>query len=63
MSFQKFWREYKVLIVMVPLIGFIHVGWHRIRSSPVFQVPSKDSVPEADSLTLSSPPKSHIQGK
>ncbi|XP_070341662.1 uncharacterized protein [Equus asinus] len=63
MSFQKFWRDYKVLIVMVPLVGLIHLGWHRIRSSPVFQIPNKDNVSEPDSLALASPPKSHIQEK
>uniref|UniRef100_A0A338P6I9 Predicted gene, 56451 n=1 Tax=Mus musculus TaxID=10090 RepID=A0A338P6I9_MOUSE len=57
MSFQNLWREYKVLMVMVPLIGFIHLGWHRIKSSPVFQVP-KDDTTELDSLGLASPPKS-----
>ncbi|XP_057636708.1 uncharacterized LOC128706665 homolog [Chionomys nivalis] len=57
MSFQNLWREYKVLIVMVPLIGFIHLGWHKIKSSPVFQIP-KDDTTEPDSLGLSSQPRS-----
>ncbi|XP_060239179.1 uncharacterized LOC128706665 homolog [Meriones unguiculatus] len=57
MSFQNFWREYKVLLVMVPLIGFIHLGWYKIKSSPVFQIP-KDETTEPDSLALASPPKS-----
>lgn len=52
-----------MLIVMVPLVGLIHLGWHRIRSSPVFQIPNKDNVSEPDSLALASPPKSHIQEK
>ncbi|KAM5245585.1 uncharacterized protein ACOB6Z_011319 [Ctenodactylus gundi] len=63
MSFRNFWKEYKVLIVMVPLIGFIHLGWHRIKSSPVFQVPGKDDIPEPDSLGLAGSPKSQTQGK
>ncbi|XP_054946271.1 uncharacterized protein [Physeter macrocephalus] len=63
MSFQKFWRDYKVLVVMVPLVGLIHLGWHRIKSSPVFQIPNKDDLPEPDSLALTSPEKSHIPGK
>ncbi|XP_037350586.2 uncharacterized LOC128706665 homolog [Talpa occidentalis] len=63
MSFQKFWKDYKVLIVMVPVVGLIHLGWHKIKSSPVFQVPSKDDVPEPDSLALANPQKSHVQGK
>ncbi|XP_076426841.1 uncharacterized protein LOC143266731 [Peromyscus maniculatus bairdii] len=57
MNFQNLWREYKVLIVMVPLIGFIHLGWHGIKSSPVFQIP-KDDTTEPDSLALASQPKS-----
>ncbi|XP_058431541.1 uncharacterized LOC128706665 homolog [Marmota monax] len=63
MTFQNFLRDYKVLIVMVPLIGLIHLGWHKIKSSPVFQVPNKDNIPEPDNLALTSPPKSQIQGK
>ncbi|KAM5219266.1 uncharacterized protein RBU33_004114 [Hipposideros larvatus] len=62
MSFQNFWRDYKVLVVMVPLVGLIHLGWHKIKSSPVFQIPNKD-VSEPDSLSLASPQKDHIQGK
>ncbi|XP_063104769.1 uncharacterized LOC128706665 homolog [Cavia porcellus] len=62
MSFQSFWRDYKVILVMVPLIGLIHLGWHRIKSSPVFQIP-KDNIPKPDSLGLASPPKSQIPGK
>ncbi|XP_066092143.1 uncharacterized homolog [Saccopteryx bilineata] len=60
---MSFWRDYKVLIVMVPLIGFIHLGWHRIKSSPIFQVPNKDSAPEPDSLAFASPRKNHVQEK
>ncbi|KAM6144298.1 uncharacterized protein O8D03_020282 isoform 1-T4 [Erethizon dorsatum] len=63
MNLQSFWRDYKVLVVMVPLIGLIHLGWHRIKSSPVFQIPTKDHIPEPDSLALASPPKSQIQEK
>ncbi|XP_076971371.1 uncharacterized protein LOC143646419 [Tamandua tetradactyla] len=63
MSFRNFWRDYKVLVVMVPLVGLIHLGWHRIKSSPVFQTPSKDSLLEPDSLALASPQKNHPQGK
>nr|KAF6470691.1 hypothetical protein HJG59_000553 [Molossus molossus] len=63
MSFQNFWRDYKVLVVMVPLIGLIHLGWHRIKSSTVFQIPNKDNVPEPDSLALASPQKNHLQEK
>ncbi|KAM5304131.1 uncharacterized protein AAES06_025237 isoform 1-T2 [Glossophaga mutica] len=63
MSFQNFWKDYKVLVVMVPLIGLIHLGWHRIKSSPVFQVPNKDNVPGPDSLPLTSPQKDHIREK
>ncbi|XP_073930444.1 uncharacterized protein [Castor canadensis] len=63
MNFQNFWRDYKVLVVMVPLIGFIHLGWNRIKSSPVFQIPNKDNIPEPDSLALASRPKSQVQGK
>lgn len=62
MSFQNFWRDYKVLVVMVPLVGLIHLGWHKIKSSPVFQIPNKD-VSEPDSLSLASPQKDHIHGK
>ncbi|XP_057358711.1 uncharacterized LOC128706665 homolog [Manis pentadactyla] len=63
MSFQTFWRDYKVLVVMVPLVGLIHLGWHRIKSSPVFQIPNKDDGSEPDSLAPASPQKKHIQGK
>nr|KAF6421641.1 hypothetical protein HJG63_000537 [Rousettus aegyptiacus] len=63
MSFQNFWRDYKVLVVMVPLVGLIHLGWHRIKSSPVFQIPNKDNVPQPDSVLLASPQKDHVQGK
>ncbi|XP_058540865.1 uncharacterized LOC128706665 homolog [Neofelis nebulosa] len=63
MSFQNFWRDYKVLVVMVPLVGLIHLGWHRIKSSPVFQMPNKDNISEPDSPVLGRPQKSHIQGK
>ncbi|XP_058419193.1 uncharacterized LOC128706665 homolog [Diceros bicornis minor] len=63
MSFQNFWRDYKVLVVMVPLVGLIHLGWHRIKNSPVFQIPNKDKVPEPDNLALASSQKSHIQEK
>ncbi|XP_072799924.1 uncharacterized protein [Vicugna pacos] len=63
MSFQNFWRDYKVLAVMVPLVVFIHFGWHRIKSSPVFQNPNKDSLSEPDSLALTHPEKNHVQGK
>ncbi|XP_075420110.1 uncharacterized protein LOC142462276 [Tenrec ecaudatus] len=63
MSFQNFWRDYKVLVVMVPLIGLIHLGWYKIKSSPVFQIPNKDNIPEPDNLALLSPLKSKTQGK
>ncbi|XP_051701339.1 uncharacterized protein [Oryctolagus cuniculus] len=63
MNLQKFWRDYKVLVVMVPLVGLIHLGWHRIKSSPIFQVPNKDNIPEPDSLALASLPKGPPQGK
>ncbi|XP_065748967.1 uncharacterized homolog [Phocoena phocoena] len=63
MSFQKFWRDYKVLVVMVPLVGLIHLGWHRIKSSPVFQIPNKDDLPEPGSVAVTSPEKNHIPGK
>ncbi|XP_054430028.1 uncharacterized LOC128706665 homolog [Pteronotus mesoamericanus] len=63
MSFQNFWKDYKVLVVMVPLIGFIHLGWHRVKSSPVFQIPNKDNVLKPDSLPLASPQKDHIEEK
>ncbi|XP_062968847.1 uncharacterized LOC128706665 homolog [Cynocephalus volans] len=63
MSFQNFWRDYKVLVVMVPLVGLIHLGWHRIKSSPIFQIPNKDVISEPDSLALASPQKSQIQEK
>lgn len=61
MSFRNFWRDYKVVVVMVPLVGLIHLGWHKIKSSPVFQIP-KD-VSEPDSLALGTPQKDHIQKK
>ncbi|XP_070276010.1 uncharacterized protein [Myotis yumanensis] len=63
MNVQSFWRDYKVLIVMVPLVGLIHLGWHKIKSSPIFQVPNKDNVPVPDSLALAGPPKDHVQKK
>ncbi|KAL2764009.1 McKusick-Kaufman/Bardet-Biedl syndromes putative chaperonin isoform 2 [Daubentonia madagascariensis] len=63
MSFRNFWRDHKVLLVMVPLVGLIHLGWHRIKSSSVFQIPNKDDIPEQDSLALASLPKNQIQGK
>ncbi|XP_057559087.1 uncharacterized LOC128706665 homolog [Hippopotamus amphibius kiboko] len=63
MSFRNFWRDYKVLVVMVPLVGLIHLGWHRIKSSPVFQIPNKDNLSEPDSRALTSPEKNHIPGK
>ncbi|XP_060140879.1 uncharacterized protein [Globicephala melas] len=63
MSFQKFWRDYKVLIVMVPLVGLIHLGWHRIKSSPVFQIPNKDDLPEPGRVAVTSPEKNHLPGK
>ncbi|KAF4023110.1 uncharacterized protein ACBT57_016537 [Dama dama] len=63
MSFHNFWKDYKVLVVMVPLIGFIHLGWQRIKSSPVFQIPSKDNLSEPDTLAITSPKKNHLPGK
>ncbi|XP_064238312.1 uncharacterized LOC128706665 homolog [Aotus nancymaae] len=63
MIFQKLWRNYRVLVVMVPVIGLIHLGWYKIKSSPVFQIPYKDDIPEQDSLKLENLQKSQIQGK
>uniref|UniRef100_A0A8C8YM07 Uncharacterized protein n=1 Tax=Prolemur simus TaxID=1328070 RepID=A0A8C8YM07_PROSS len=63
MSIRNFWRKNKVLIVMIPLVGLIHLGWHRIKSSPVFQAPNKEDIPEQDSLGLSSLPANQIQRK
>ncbi|KAM9589512.1 uncharacterized protein ACIGJ3_000735 [Trichechus inunguis] len=63
MSFQNFWRDYKVLVIMVPLVGLIHLGWYRIKSSPTFQVPNKDNIPEPNNLALTSPQKIQTQGK
>lgn len=48
---------------MVPLVGLIHLGWHKIKSSPVFQIPNKDNLPEPEHLALASPEKNHTQGK
>ncbi|XP_058535478.1 uncharacterized LOC128706665 homolog [Ochotona princeps] len=63
MSLHTLWKDYKVVIVMVPLVGLIHLGWHRIRSSPIFQVPSRDGSPEPDSLALAGLQKSPASGK
>ncbi|XP_078227481.1 uncharacterized protein LOC128932022 isoform X5 [Callithrix jacchus] len=63
MIFQKLWRDYRVLVVMIPVIGLIHLGWYKIKSSPVFQIPPKDDFPEQDSLKLENLQKSQIQGK
>ncbi|XP_074262341.1 uncharacterized protein LOC141585681 [Saimiri boliviensis] len=63
MIFQKLWRNYRVLVVMVPVIGLVHLGWYKIQSSPIFQIPHKDDIPEQDSLQLENLQKSQIQGK
>ncbi|KAG8443871.1 hypothetical protein GDO86_009168 [Hymenochirus boettgeri] len=46
MGLGTLWKNYKVLIVMGTSLGLVHWGWYSIKSNPIFQPPSEDTVPE-----------------
>uniref|UniRef100_A0A8C4TPT1 Uncharacterized protein n=1 Tax=Falco tinnunculus TaxID=100819 RepID=A0A8C4TPT1_FALTI len=43
MSLKTIWKDYKVLIIMVPSLALVHWGWFHIKSSPLFQVKTESS--------------------
>ncbi|XP_074065549.1 uncharacterized protein LOC141504445 [Macrotis lagotis] len=65
MSLKTFWRDYKVLLVMIPSIGLIHIGWKSIKNNPIFQTANvnEDSIPEPGNVTRMIPQKNQNQVK
>lgn len=43
MGLGAIWKNYRLLIVMVPGVALIHWGWHSIQSNPMFQ-PKRDEL-------------------
>ncbi|KAK1885828.1 NACHT LRR and PYD domains-containing protein 4, partial [Dissostichus eleginoides] len=46
MGLANFWRNYKVLIVMVPSVGLIHWGWFNLRANPPLKKDQQEYIPE-----------------
>jgi len=38
----KFWKDYKVLIVMGTSLGLIHWGWYEIKNNPLLKKQERD---------------------
>ncbi|XP_077782578.1 uncharacterized protein LOC144327316 [Podarcis muralis] len=51
MGIKSIWKNYKVLIVMGPSLALIHWGWYNIKSNPMFQPKSEDTVPDPGLVT------------
>uniref|UniRef100_A0A8C8EAP8 Uncharacterized protein n=2 Tax=Strigidae TaxID=30459 RepID=A0A8C8EAP8_9STRI len=51
MGLKTIWKDYKVLIVMIPSLGLVHWGWFYIKSSPIFQVKTEDFDQLSDDIT------------
>uniref|UniRef100_A0A663N0T7 Uncharacterized protein n=1 Tax=Athene cunicularia TaxID=194338 RepID=A0A663N0T7_ATHCN len=51
MGLKTIWKDYKVLIVMIPSLGLVHWGWFYIKSSPIFQVKTEDFDQLSDGIT------------
>uniref|UniRef100_A0A3Q3MLY2 PNAS-117 n=1 Tax=Mastacembelus armatus TaxID=205130 RepID=A0A3Q3MLY2_9TELE len=55
MGLQRFWHNYKVLIVMGTGLGLIHWGWYNLKSNPLLHKSKEDEyIPEGTKLDLSS---------
>ncbi|KAF0036936.1 hypothetical protein F2P81_009810 [Scophthalmus maximus] len=51
MGLRQFWRNYQVLIVMVPSLALVHWGWYNLKSSPLLRSPRDEFVPEPGIVT------------
>lgn len=56
MGLRDVWRNYKVLIVMIPSLGLIHWGWYNLKANPLLQKTKQDYVPEPGIVAYVSPP-------
>lgn len=55
MSLRRVWKNYKVLIVMVPSLGLIHLGWYQLKSNPLLSRTQEKPVPQPGIVTYASP--------
>ncbi|KAG7251396.1 hypothetical protein CRUP_027707 [Coryphaenoides rupestris] len=46
MGLRDFWRSYKVLLVMLPSLALVHVGWYRLQGNPLLRSKPEVGVPE-----------------
>lgn len=47
MGLVNVWRNYKVLIVMLPSLGLLHLGWYYMKdANPLNQRKPRDELPE-----------------
>lgn len=56
MGLRDFWKNYKVLLVMVPSLGLIHWGWYNLKGNPLLHKAKDDYVPEPGIVAYVSPP-------
>ncbi|TSK18055.1 hypothetical protein Baya_1435 [Bagarius yarrelli] len=52
---QRFWHNYKVLIVMGSGLGFVHWGWYIIKSNPLLHQNRDEFTPEPGIVSYVSP--------
>ena len=43
---RDFWRDYKVLIVMLPSLGLLHWGWYSLKGNPLLRPAPELDAPE-----------------
>ena len=46
MGVRDIWKNYKVLIVMVPSLGLVHWGWYSLKANPLLHQNRELEVPE-----------------
>jgi len=46
MGVRDFWRSYKVLLVMLPSLVLVHLGWYRLQGNPRLRSKPEADVPE-----------------
>ena len=46
MGVRDIWKNYKVLIVMLPSLGLVHWGWYGLKANPLLRKNRELEVPE-----------------
>lgn len=63
MGLKTFWRDHRLLIVMIPSLALIHLGWYSIQGHPAFQPKREEIVPEPGIVTYVLEQEKRAKGK